>query len=295
MNEISEVPKYLYHYTNINSLALILQSKKFLFSSLPDLDDLEEGLIKDRQKWTKYCFVSSWTSQIKEDIPMWKMYCNDLKGVRIRLPSNLFPIYEITSPQVEDQLAKMGSINLSKKPDDKLGDAPIESPKIWFRSPVPIEEFFNEQYSFLSSSFKGVELVKVNYTDEEDDILQKIGSISGELLEVALGKLGKAKRSHWDFQKEWRYIVRILPVPFRQTFPFLPGFNKDFMSAAIELCLNLPFSNYLMCVDEKKFEDMEITLGPKANEGDRAMVELLINEYNPSASWKYSDLKDKIR
>ena len=57
---------YLFHYTSVESLALILKNKTFRFSPLSALDDLLEEKVKDSQKFGNYVFVSSWTDNKKE-------------------------------------------------------------------------------------------------------------------------------------------------------------------------------------------------------------------------------------
>ena len=42
--------EYLYHYTNIETLALILQNHSFRFNSLDKMDDLQEQETADLKK-----------------------------------------------------------------------------------------------------------------------------------------------------------------------------------------------------------------------------------------------------
>ena len=65
---------HLYHYTSVESLAMILSSQKFRLSPLSILDDLQEEKTRDISEIGKTVFVSSWTSDEKESIPMWNMY-----------------------------------------------------------------------------------------------------------------------------------------------------------------------------------------------------------------------------
>lgn len=63
--------EYLYHYTSLSSLALILKSKKLRFNSLINMDDAEEVKTKNSEYLGKYCFISSWTDLEEENIPFW--------------------------------------------------------------------------------------------------------------------------------------------------------------------------------------------------------------------------------
>ena len=46
----------LYHYTNLESLALIISSNSIKFNNLSNMDDLEEGLSSDVKKYFKILF-----------------------------------------------------------------------------------------------------------------------------------------------------------------------------------------------------------------------------------------------
>ena len=49
---------YLYHYTNTETLALILSNKTIRFNSLNNVDDLQEQETSDVKNFGQYCFVS---------------------------------------------------------------------------------------------------------------------------------------------------------------------------------------------------------------------------------------------
>ena len=76
---------YLYHYTSIDTLLLILKNKTLAFNSLQNVDDLEEANSEDIEQIGKICYVSCWTNDASESIPMWNMYTPNMQGVRIKL------------------------------------------------------------------------------------------------------------------------------------------------------------------------------------------------------------------
>src|ERR1035437_2087423 len=90
------IPEFLYHYTSIESLAMILSTKKIKFNSLINVDDLIEGQCKEYQDIGQYYFVSSWTDLEEESLPFWNMYTPNMKGVRIKMPSDLFNEYPVS-------------------------------------------------------------------------------------------------------------------------------------------------------------------------------------------------------
>lgn len=73
--------EYLYHYTNIEVLALILSNRTIRFNSLDKMDDLQEKEVADIKNLGQFCYVSSWTDDEKESIPMWNMYSSLDSGV----------------------------------------------------------------------------------------------------------------------------------------------------------------------------------------------------------------------
>ena len=77
--------KILYKYTTLESLALILRSKKIRLNPLTVMDDLQEAQSSDEIEYGKYVFISSWMDQPLESIAMWKLYSNMYSGVRIGL------------------------------------------------------------------------------------------------------------------------------------------------------------------------------------------------------------------
>ena len=62
----------IHHYTSINTLALILDSRKLRFNRLDKVDDVKEidGLTSG---FCTYIYISCWTDEKEESIPLWKM------------------------------------------------------------------------------------------------------------------------------------------------------------------------------------------------------------------------------
>lgn len=71
----------IFHYTSIDSLAMILNSGNIRFSRLDRFDDLKEAQIHNGIEFGKYFFASCWTQVKEESIPQWSMYGDNMKGV----------------------------------------------------------------------------------------------------------------------------------------------------------------------------------------------------------------------
>lgn len=77
--------EYLYRYTSLESLALILKSRQIRLNPLDKMDDLQEQKTADVENLGKFVFISSWTEESDESIPMWRMYTDPRAGVRIKM------------------------------------------------------------------------------------------------------------------------------------------------------------------------------------------------------------------
>ena len=60
--------EYLYHYTNISSLALILSNRTIRFNSLDKMDDLQEQETADIKNLGQFFYVSSWTDDLSNSM-----------------------------------------------------------------------------------------------------------------------------------------------------------------------------------------------------------------------------------
>jgi len=79
----------IYNYT--------LKNKTLRFSSLSNVDDLDEGMTQEIEYAQQYLFVSCWTEEKRESIPQWAVYSNDMAGIRIGIEIekvNLRKIFE---------------------------------------------------------------------------------------------------------------------------------------------------------------------------------------------------------
>ena len=88
-----EIPKILFHYTSLETLALILTNKTICFNTLLNVDDIEEAETSDLGLFGKFVYVSCWTDDVKESIALWQMYTPNMHGVRIQLPAFPFKQY----------------------------------------------------------------------------------------------------------------------------------------------------------------------------------------------------------
>ena len=269
-----ETNQYLYHYTNIETLALILKNRTIRFNSLDKMDDLQEQETADIKNIGQFFYISSWTEDDTESIPMWNMYASLNLGIRIKMRKNPFKIYENTAANLAPVLH--ASIT------DTSGGKPL-------CSIIPLAEMFAK--GFIAPQAMSNDLLrKVEYTDDQDKLYPRMLTENGDHFTIAMGELGRYKNLHWSFQSEWRYILNILPIDLNQ--PVESSMN-DFKIIANKMrwgTATQPFPYYDMVIADDAFADMEITLSPRISAGSRIIVQDLVEKYNPSAMLQESSL-----
>ncbi len=267
IDEFQCIPKYLYQYTSIETLGLILKSKCIKFNSLKNVDDLEEEIADGIKNYGKYTFVSCWTDDERENIALWNMYTEKMKGVRIKLPS--YCLIDDTG-YVNNQLAENG-LDLIR----------------YSRRVVDVSSGIEK--GDLGGFAKYYQLRKINYTEDEKKlnikVLNKREGDSYYFRPLNSTSLGEYKRTQWEFQNEWRYII----------YSCLHGINNDGELSQEEIEQledfdNIPKGIYSHISDDA-FKDMEIVLGPRTSEADMIIVESLVDKYNKGIKIRKSRIK----
>lgn len=268
-----DTPKYLYHYTNIESLACILSNRSIRFSPLDKMDDLQEKETGDLKNLGPLCYISSWTEDADEQIPMWKMYTDPKQGVRIRMPSLPFETYPIASDEIEEYFPFI----------ERIG----------FPSSIYAEMKVAVHDNYLPLNIvPNLLLKKVEYTNEKSKLYPTMLIDDGKTYTVPLHILGRYKNEYWDFQQEWRYIMIVLPFDFSKRNN---GMEISRVIAQMKKGTIKPvFPYYMMKLAKESFEQMEITLSPQISVGNRIIVHNLIKEFNKCATIKESNLLNLI-
>lgn len=273
---------YLYHYTSIETLALILKNNTLCFNNLLNVDDSEEAETFDMGKFGRFVYVSCWTSDEQESIPLWNLYTPDMHGVRIRLPRYPFKKY----------LYKKGEYSCTED----------------IETYINMEKLYNEnKVSIVANQPK---LIEIEYTDDMEKLYPKVREVSSEekfkqyLNEGNIGsgkldfsysfeEIGRYKRKEWSFQKEWRYIYSVYPMGLKESNP--PTIEKQ-----IELIRRIEnreyepaYSRMFLDLDDSALESIEVLCGPRMSDAEKIIVKALLNEYCPNGEYRESKLKIK--
>jgi hypothetical protein len=270
-------PEYLCHYTSVQALAQILDTKQLRLNRLDKVDDLQEAKSADLGNLGRFYFVSCWSESDEESLPLWSMCTPNMAGVRMRVRAKMFKQYRVPEQ-------RMGAIHIPSECD----------------SPLPLERMYTNLYSVspLTCSFDGL-LRKVEYTDDEAKLYPKIlrRDVSKGKDIYGLGGFGIYKRLEWSFQKEWRYMMNILPTPVRyESLPESQWANEFERRVCSDIGSgSLPFQEFYLDIEPSAIDNIEVVLGPRSTKGDEVIVDLLLSKYCERASVRGSILKGSIR
>ncbi|MDH0674394.1 hypothetical protein N5D03_07555 [Empedobacter sp. GD03861] len=254
------------HYTSIDSLEKILESKKILFKRFDLMDDQTENegvpeIIK------KNFFISCWSKESREMIPQWAMYAP--KGIRIELPKKWFK----KDNPVNNEGVQMPDIK------EFLGE---NHPAANMFFPLPWNELINKDFMITPpfDSDSGF-ITEVSYCKdykekkEENwwyDDLDKTYHIK----KLSLDCFVKYKDEYWDFQNEIRYYLHVINRPNS----VLPEF-------------------ILAPISSESLAQIKITLYPNCTKEDELKVieicEKHLDIFNPEIQIRRSDLDGKYK
>lgn len=283
----------IYHYTSIQTLALILKNKKIRFNRLDRVDDIEESIYGSGPTETKlaqYTFVSCWTKNAEENISLWNMYTK-FKGVRIGLDEMPFVTYKIN-----------------------------EQYHSFFNSWFGFEDDFI--YSCINNEAK---LYDIHYVDNiEEKVRELVQTDGAHSIQIQTPDIGIYKRKEWSVQQESRFRIQVMPIDLIQAFQQLKlngtitpvdilqsnnGVKTDgkvlidvistlFNSIGASLVQNKPIKKTYIDIDldPEKLNNIEVMMGPLTSEADKIIVESLLNPFTGSTiknSTFYGKLREK--
>lgn len=272
----------IYHYTDIPTLALILNSGRIRFNRLDKVFDLSEARTGKGIAFGRFFFVSCWTQDAEESIPLWRLYTRDMAGVRIALPSYPFWQCELEVPE-EWNWIKKGSVP----------------------SPIPFAEAWTDSYLILTQFLSKKDFGgQVKYTDEIQQVYERSVRIVREGQDTRLSvdhlfDLPRLKAKAWEFEREYRFVLFILPtVPIPPGGPSGTDYQKELINHMLK-CLLQGKGPTLDCFDVRLapevIDQIAVTLGPCCTRGDRLIIESLLEKYTRNGSVASSKLEGTIR
>jgi hypothetical protein len=274
---------FIHHYTNIRTLALILQHKTIRFNRLDRVDDVSEAQAYGNYDLAKYLFVSCWTDSDSESIPQWHMYTNEMTGVRISLQRNPFN-YRPWEPPPQWRMVREGEI----------------------LSPIPFDRFLTDEYLILPSFLSKTQFErKVQYVDDVQQVHRKAVDVQLQPENRATLKIERVsdlagfKNKVWEFQQELRFVLVIFPaIPIPEQGPVTEDYTSRFSNHVLNSILNgvgPSIDHFDVDIEQNALDNMVVTLGPLCTEGDRLIVEALLAKYTKNGKLLPSHLTGTIR
>lgn len=262
----------IFHYTTIESLALILSHKTIKFSRLDKVDDLDEGKIEfGGTPLSHIFFASCWSMDANESIAMWKLYTRDGVGVRIELDS------ETIFDNPIKQLFEKGLMDI-------IGNKHYFDTILIFNSPV---KYVPYPLAIIQASIKPY----ANYKDLEGFVMDS-------------NVIGFTKDTSWSFQQEYRFLKMILPRDHKTT-NIIPEENFNLgWKETYSLLLNgqcpekipgIPLEEVYVPIGEDAFHKIKIVLGPNCKEEHRLIVKAICCQFGIDAIIDQSHLSGRIR
>ena len=274
----------IHHYTEIPTLALILRSKRLRFARMDTVNDLSEAKLEQGIDFGKLFFVSCWTLQSEESIPLWRLYTKAMRGVRLSLPRDMFVKRDYRVPDV---IHPQGS-------------------KCAVPSPLTFEQAFGEDHLILTTFLKPDDLGgPVLYTDDAVSRYREAVNVKwrsktdfeAKIRDIPL--LPRLKSTAWQFEREFRFALCILPslplsVP-ELLDPAYAGQVGNHIGACLVSGRGVNFLYWDVDLDSEVLSTATVTLGPCCTEGDRILVQSLLDDYAVRATLRASSLAGTMR
>jgi hypothetical protein len=280
LNEGSMQSEKIFHYTSVESLAMILSTGKLRFTRLDSVDDMSEGQTHAGIPFGKYFFVSCWTQQEEDNLAQWKMYGGDMEGIRIE-----FPAYPFRRVRMEAH----GEVKVTGN----------------LYSPIATTEMYGRNYMIIppfvgNKSFAGPVVYVENVESRYASAIVKEKSDSGqEQIKIdGFYDLPRLKSKIWEFQAEFRFLLHVMPIvpPFPIGEPLSPTIEQAAGSAGAMMNGVDPGVTYIdVPFDPSVLDRMVIRVGPLCSDGAKVCVEALRDKLAPNAKIEVSPLAGTVR
>lgn len=267
-------PETLYHYTSLSSLALILKNRALRLSPLSNLDDPQESKSRDLigAALSRYIFVSCWTDDKTESIPMWNMYAGLEDGVRIEMPIDPFKRYSYNAHDMS-LISGIPESNISFECD--------------MRTFLPAEDMRRCcSHAFMTG--EGI-LQKVTYTSDKSLLEPEI--FIEEENTIAIGALGIHKNEHWCFQREWRYVLPFIPLDMLGPVDTAEMRFATALRQAMDPNSPPTMDYYDIYLSDEAIQDIRIIPSPKMSAGNIILLDALLAQHGLSNRLEHSELE----
>lgn len=232
--------KQLYQYTNLDSFLKIISGKYLKFNRIDNVNDKKEKQYFSHEEVSKLVFVSCFSYESEESIPLWHIYTNDGYGVRLG--------FTIDSGAMKDVL--------------KDSTRPVKA--VSSRGTIENLNFINDTLlKEVNNHIWDVELSQRDIVYNESEVEKnriRIGPFDkiGDCFNLTA--MGAIKDEAWDYEKESRmvaflrttrdnidipdYDYLLVPISFQNVLKIIVTFSP-WMSVEIKDCIRLAVNKHL--------------------------------------------------
>ncbi len=262
----------IYHYTTIETLALILKHKTIRFNRLDMMEDhCEKTFLMNQYNCSPYTYVSCWSENPVESIPLWNTYAPGGIGIRIALDKDFIDwdkqsiAFSVPSQPSHHKIPSK----------DSSGTISVTFNPIRIYPPLSDEICYNHVTYANKEAYREYEdkIGMASSTDIDDDMMRKY--------------VGLFRKDKWAFQDESRFVI--YAVPYTLTDAVVT--HNEFVNL---IRLNVPNNVSFIDVPIKpeKLKHIEVLLGPNVNEAQTILVKALLKKYAPDSKLTVSALSD---
>lgn len=265
--------EHIFHYTSLESLALILKSGKIRFTRLDRLDDVTEAQRIAGIDFGKYVLVSCWTQEAEDNLPQWHMYGAGMGGVRLQLPKQVFLQVPYVVPK---------------------GLSGIEVNDLYL-SPISFEQGMADQCLVTPLLFEHELAGPVEYVDDvrqavERHLLAGVDAQGSPTTTISkAGRVVRYKAKTWSFQSEYRFVLAALPTLGH------PSLGVGNVVTALRTGVDHGLHYFDVPFAPNALENLVVRTGPLCTPGAVACIEALLSKWAPKATIEETPLAGSIR
>ncbi len=256
----------IFHYTSIETLALILKNRTLRFNNVANVNDPDEAMTDDFGSLQPYCFTSCWTSRQEESIPLWKIYGNNGHGVRIESDTSFI---HFRNDSVSEREMYFVVKNVQK---NNLDSCFIN---LW-QSGDSFNHYFRTHYSDVNRIFE-----------------KNLSTNSITQFEYDIESAFNTKKTCWAFEEEIRFILLGCNSSIEKCDNWQIVFNRIMSKSKSKR--NFHDSYVDLILEQDFFDNLKITCSPKIDDAEKIIIQALVEKFDENKKIKITESKINMK
>lgn len=242
----------IYHYTSLETFALIIKNRTFLFNNVKNMNDPEEVVTEDfKMSLQDYAFISCWTQNPEESIPLWQMYSDSAHGVRLESDTDFI--------KFDGSETNINGLNIVVQ-NVQNGEGCSENAKF-----ILLRQ---------RNGNGNCHYHQVRYSNGKRIFKEDISRNNIEQFKFNATEAFATKNRHWEFEEEIRFILLGSDCEDERM-------NDNWQYFYNKIIDKKKFSGnsvYLKLKDEF-FKNLKVTSAPCMNKGEKILLTSLIRDF----------------